>query len=157
MATTLATKRLSKELAKITDIMPDGLTLVSATDFTSWTIDLTVLDANPLYLNQTFRLKFLFSDKYPMEPPEVVFVSLHEPPRPIPMHPHIYSNGIICLDLLGQNGWSPVQNVQSICVSLQSMLTGNSKNERPEGDTAFVATNRQRPRDINFYYHDDKV
>jgi len=47
--------------------------------------------------------------------------------------------------------------VQSISMSLQSMLTGNDKNERPEGDAGFVANNRQRPRDINFYYHDDTV
>lgn len=89
------------------------------------------------------------------EPPEVVFVL--KPDRPIPIHPHIYSNGIICLDLLGQNGWSPVQNVQSVTMSLQSMLTGNDKNERPEDNAKFVANNRQRPRDINFYYHDDTV
>lgn len=89
------------------------------------------------------------------EPPEVTFV--HLPDRPIPMHPHVYSNGIICLDLLGQQGWSPVQNVESVCMSLQSMLTGNSKDERPPGDEEFVRGNRLRPRDIDFYYHDNDV
>lgn len=89
------------------------------------------------------------------EPPEVVFVKLSD--RPIPIHPHIYSNGIICLDLLGHQGWSPVQNVESVCMSLQSMLTGNSKNERPPGDEDFVRANRLRPRDIDFYYHDNTV
>jgi ubiquitin-conjugating enzyme E2 W len=85
----------------------------------------------------------------------VVFVKLAD--RPIPIHPHIYSNGIICLDLLGQQGWSPVQSVESVCMSLQSMLTGNSKNERPPGDEEFVRGNRLRPRDIAFYYHDNTV
>lgn len=91
----------------------------------------------------------------PLEPPEVVFQKLFD--RPIPMHPHIYSNGIICLDLLGQQGWSPVQNVESVCMSIQSMLTGNSKSERPPGDEEFVRSNRLRPKDIDFYYHDNKV
>jgi ubiquitin-conjugating enzyme E2 W len=77
--------------------------------------------------------------------------------RPIPIHPHIYSNGFICLDLLGKQGWSPVQNVQSICMSIQSMLTGNTKSERPPGDEEFVRTNRQTARDVSYIYHDNQV
>lgn len=137
------------------------------------TLDIRVLDTNPLYKDQTYRLKFLFPDSYPIgkarlglsdeeaaltsvaEPPEVTFEA--KPNRPIPMHPHIYSNGIICLDLLGQQGWSPVQSAESVSVSIQSMLTSNSKNERPPGDEEFVRGNRLRPRDIEFLYHDNTV
>lgn len=136
-------------------------------------MDIKVLDANPLYLNETYRLKFKFSASYPIgnlrllmsigykadgsatEPPEVTFVKLAD--RPIPMHPHIYTNGFICLDLLGQQGWSPVQNVQSVCMSIQSMLTGNTKNERPPGDEEFVRSNRLSPRNVEFYYHDNTI
>jgi ubiquitin-conjugating enzyme E2 W len=89
------------------------------------------------------------------EAPEVTFVKLDN--RPIPMHPHVYSNGFICLDLLGSQGWSPVQNVESVCMSIQSMLSGNNKNERPPGDEDFVRQNRLRPRDVDFYYHDSTV
>jgi len=150
-----AQKRLGKELPKIHGKLPPGITLVSAEGFEEWCMDIQVLDQNPLYMNQTYRLKFKFSKSYPIEPPEVIFVLTKD--RPIPMHPHVYSNGIICLDLLGQQGWSPVQNVESVCMSLQSMLTGNTKNERPPGDAEFVRSNRARPRDIDFYYHDNTV
>lgn len=135
---------------------------------------MTISD-NPIYpSHETYRLKFAFSPSYPIEAPEVVFTAASNPPRPIPLHPHIYSNGIICLDLLDSQGWSPVHNVESICISIQSMLAGNDKAERPPGDEDFVRSNRQvsdnilpvdetrltnlkRPRDINFLYHDPKV
>lgn len=156
-------------------------------------MDFRILDANPLYLNKTYRLRFRFSSSYPIgtqpfslsphktslslqlhppksfsrmlhvlkptcnsEAPEVTFIS-KPPERTIPIHPHIYSNGIICLDLLGTQGWSPVHNVESVCMSIQSMLTGNTKNERPPGDEDFVRRNTQRPRDIRFVYEDATV
>ena len=143
--------------AQIESQLPDGIALVSAPDFQEWQMDIRVLDDNPIYRGQTFRLRFRFGSKYPIEAPEVVFMQLRDPPRPIPMHPHVYSNGIICLDLLDKAGWSPVQNVETVCMSLQSMLTGNSANARPEGDENFVKHNRLRPKDIRWDFHDDKV
>ncbi|KAL1603587.1 hypothetical protein SLS60_005175 [Paraconiothyrium brasiliense] len=113
------------------------------------------MDDNPIYKGQLYRLKFSFTQSYPIEAPEVVFV--RDETHPIPIHPHIYSNGIICLDLLDRQGWSPVHNVESVCVSLQSMLTSNTKNERPPGDESFVRHNTQRPRDISFVFHDNAV
>jgi ubiquitin-protein ligase len=75
----------------------------------------------------------------------------------VPIHPHIYSNGIICLDLLDKAAWSPVHNVESVCISLQSMLTSNNKNERPPNDREFCKSNSLRPKDIRFLFHDDGV
>jgi ubiquitin-conjugating enzyme E2 W len=138
-------------------------------------MDIRVLDPNPIYLNQIFRLAFLFSPNYPIEAPEVCFIPVPATPgnpesqRPIPVHPHIYTNGIICLDLLGSAGWSPVQSVESVCMSIQSMLTGNTKNERPQGDEDFCRSMGVRGtngwggrmgrglKDVRFVYDDATV
>lgn len=98
-------------------------------------MDIAILD-NPLYSpTDKYRLKFTFSTSYPIEAPEVVFLTA--PDRNIPMHPHVYSNGIICLDLLDSQGWSPVHNVESVCISIQSMLASNTKAESMLLDTSF--------------------
>ncbi|KAI9731479.1 MAG: hypothetical protein M1834_004599 [Cirrosporium novae-zelandiae] len=152
-----ATRRLGKELSKMHEHLPPGISLVSADNFKEWHMDIRVLDSNPLYAGQIYRLKFRFSSNYPIEAPEVTFTALTDPSRPIPIHPHIYSNGIICLDLLGSQGWSPVQSVESVCMSIQSMLTGNTKNERPPGDAEFVKRNMLSPKDIRFVYEDETV
>ena len=70
------------------------------------------------------RLRITFSDHYPLDPPEFIFVP------PSPEHMHIYSNGFICLDILYANrggGWSPAMTISSCCLSLRSMLASATK------------------------------
>lgn len=47
--------------------LPPGITLVKADDFVSWLVDIQVLDPNPIYAGETYRLKFMFSQNYPIE------------------------------------------------------------------------------------------
>lgn len=48
------------------DGLPPGITLISAENLESWLMDIQILDDNPIYKGQTYRLKFCFSQSYPI-------------------------------------------------------------------------------------------
>ncbi|KAF8417247.1 ubiquitin conjugating enzyme E2-C, Ubc11 [Tirmania nivea] len=74
------------------------------------------------YEGLMFKLSFSFPSNYPYSPPTVLFTT--------PMfHPNVDMAGRICLDIL-KDKWSAVYNVQSILLSLQSLL-GEPNNKSP--------------------------
>jgi ubiquitin-conjugating enzyme E2 W len=85
-----------------------------------------------------------------MDSPEVVFL------LPAPMHPHVYSNGHICLNILGDD-WSPALTVKSICISIISMLSSATEKGRPPDDVRYSNFSSHGPKNTKFIYHDDKV
>jgi ubiquitin-conjugating enzyme E2 W len=51
---------------QISASLPPGITLVAAENLEEWLLDIKVLDTNPLYADETYRLKFKFSQSYPI-------------------------------------------------------------------------------------------
>lgn len=167
--------------------LPEGFAIIKAEDFQEWQFSIQVL-GNSLYEGQKFALRFRFSDTYPMESPEVVFMvtdgfkapivssksrsgyssqtgiwrkriadsqcfaSLTDPQQ----HPHVYSNGHICASILG-NEWSPVLNVSSVLLTLQSMLASCKQLQPPPDNDAYVKRAPLSPKDSRFVYDDDTV
>eukprot|EP00882_Tetradesmus_deserticola_P006258 GHRQ01006586.1.p1 GENE.GHRQ01006586.1~~GHRQ01006586.1.p1 ORF type:complete len:203 (+),score=54.30 GHRQ01006586.1:353-961(+) len=128
----VAARRIQSELKDWGRNPPEGCCLECCEPITQW----VVLMAGPeaaagmprLYEGEAFRLSIKFTERYPLEPPEVTFLT------PTPVHPHIYSNGHICLDILydGQNGgWSPALTINKLCLSLRSTLASNTEKVRP--------------------------
>lgn len=53
--------------------VPEGCAIIKADDLQEWQFSIEVL-GNSLYRNQKFALRFRFTESYPMESPEVVFM-----------------------------------------------------------------------------------
>lgn len=143
-------KRVQKELRDFNRNPPAGLRLHPDADLKTWRIDLIGAEGT-LYAGEVYTLQVTFCERYPFEAPEVVFVG----PR-IPVHPHIYSNGHICLNILYQH-WSPALSVQSICLSIISMLSSATQKVLPPDNDRYVRHAKRSPKDTAWGYHDDTV
>jgi ubiquitin-protein ligase len=46
--------------------LPPGISIFKAENLEEWQMDIEVLDDNPLYRGETYRLKFTFGSRYPI-------------------------------------------------------------------------------------------
>jgi ubiquitin-conjugating enzyme E2 W len=126
----------------------DGLTLeIKSEDV--WHVTFVGAPAT-VYAGEQYTLRIRFTPEYPFDSPEVVFLG------PSPEHCHIYSNGHICLNILGTD-WTPALTVRSIVMSILSMMSSATRKERPEDDVRYCRVPRASPKTTSFFYHDDKV
>ncbi|EAS36313.3 ubiquitin conjugating enzyme [Coccidioides immitis RS] len=117
------TKRLQSELMQLMTSPSPGISAFPDADgnLLSWTATINGPEDTP-YENLVFKLSFGFPTNYPYAPPTVLFKT------PI-YHPNVDFSGRICLDILKEK-WSAVYNVQSVLLSLQSLL-GEPNNASP--------------------------
>ncbi|KAL5456892.1 hypothetical protein EMCRGX_G034119 [Ephydatia muelleri] len=144
-------KRLKKEYEEFVKNTPKGMSLDKDTMkdvIDIWQVHVDGAEGT-LYAKEKFVLKFVFDEKYPFESPQVTFV-----PPYVPVHPHVYSNGHICLSILGSD-WTPAMNVMSVCLSIQSMLSSAKKKVKPPGDETYSARGQFNPKLTSWGFHDD--
>lgn len=92
-----------------------------------WSVALIVLNPDSLYYGGYFKAKMTFPRNYPYSPPDFKFL------RPL-YHPNIYPDGRLCISILHPPGddemsgesaaerWSPVQRVETVLISVLSLL-----------------------------------
>lgn len=93
------------------------------TNIREWVVEITGVNGSA-YAGEKYRLKIIFPQDYPIKPPRVYFL------KPSPKHQHVYSNGDICLNLLGKD-WRPNLTVETLVISILSMLSSSRDKKLP--------------------------
>ncbi|KAH9966496.1 ubiquitin-conjugating enzyme/RWD-like protein [Russula dissimulans] len=118
------TKRLSNELMTLMMSSSPGISAFPKSDanLLEW-VGTIEGPAGTYYSGMSFKISIHFPPNYPYVPPVIKFES------PC-FHPNVdIASGAICLDIL-QDKWSAVYSVQTILLSLQSLL-GEPNNASP--------------------------
>ncbi|CEJ60476.1 Putative Ubiquitin carrier protein [Penicillium brasilianum] len=96
-------------------------------DIFKWDVALIVLNEDSVYYGGYFKARMTFPKNYPYAPPEFRFL------QPL-CHPNIYNDGRLCISILHPPGedemsgesaaerWSPAQRVESVLISILSLL-----------------------------------
>ncbi|EIN07671.1 hypothetical protein PUNSTDRAFT_88295 [Punctularia strigosozonata HHB-11173 SS5] len=118
------TKRLSNELMALMMSSSPGISAFPKSDANLFEWAGTIEGApGTIYSGLTFKISILFPPNYPYVAPTIKF----DTPC---YHPNVdITGGAICLDIL-QDKWSAVYSVQTILLSLQSLL-GEPNNASP--------------------------
>eukprot|EP00527_Entomoneis_sp_CCMP2396_P000462 CAMPEP_0198145116 /NCGR_PEP_ID=MMETSP1443-20131203/21054_1 /TAXON_ID=186043 /ORGANISM="Entomoneis sp., Strain CCMP2396" /LENGTH=317 /DNA_ID=CAMNT_0043808647 /DNA_START=63 /DNA_END=1013 /DNA_ORIENTATION=+ len=116
--------RIQRELKAFLSDPPPNLMVKVGKNLRVWIVTMKGA-TNTVYEGETFRLRIAFPAQYPTVPPSVYFL----PPN-IPVHEHVYTNGDICLSLLGKD-WRPTMTAQSIAVSILSILSSAQSKSLP--------------------------
>lgn len=91
-----------------------------------WNIGVMVLNEDSIYHGGYFKAQMRFPEDFPFSPPQFRFT-------PAIYHPNVYRDGRLCISILHQSGdpmtdepdaetWSPVQTVESVLISIVSLL-----------------------------------
>ncbi|KAJ7145824.1 ubiquitin-conjugating enzyme/RWD-like protein [Mycena epipterygia] len=125
---------LRRQLTELTKHPVEGFSagLVDDDNLYEWEI-LVIGPPDTLYEGGFFKARLTFPPEFPLLPPKMRFVT--------PMwHPNIYADGVVCVSILHAPGddqygyedagerWMPVHTVESILISVISLLSSDTPN-----------------------------
>ncbi|KAJ8594129.1 ubiquitin-conjugating enzyme [Rhizopogon salebrosus TDB-379] len=125
---------LRRQLTELTKHPVEGFSagLVDDNNLYEWEIMIIGPPDTP-YEGGFFKARLTFPSEYPLQPPKMRFIT--------PMwHPNIYADGVVCISILHAPGddqygyedagerWMPVHTVETILVSVISLLSSETPN-----------------------------
>jgi len=157
MSTCKALCRLPKEYARW-DHSLGQCVLPDENNLQLWQIHFTC-PPECIYAHEKHILQFQIPNNYPIEPPQVQFLTPIE-------HKHVYSNGVICLSILYLNAenqesgtsWTPTLTIEKIYLSILSMICNATARGRPHDDKEYImqcARGIVKPQTTRFHFDDD--
>ena len=126
---------------------PDNCKLTIGKNIRTWVVTMQGVKGT-IFEGETFKLQLNFPKEYPAKPPSVFFQ------KPCPKHMHVYTNGDICLNLLGKD-WRPTMTAEGLIVSILSMLSSAKEKAIPQ-DNALHADAQPGEQQNGWIYHDDR-
>lgn len=137
--------RIQRELQALIRQPLENVTVAVLKDIRSWIV--TIQGAKgTIYEGDAFRLRVKFPSNYPIDPPRVYFLP------PSPRHSHVYSNGDICLNLLGAD-WKPTMTISTIANAILSMLSSAKEKRLPTNNSSHA--DEPPGEHHSWVYHDD--
>ncbi|KAK2637593.1 hypothetical protein Ddye_032385 [Dipteronia dyeriana] len=142
MAKSQASLLLQKQLKDLCKHPVDGFSagLVDESNIFEWSVSI-IGPPDTLYEGGFFNAIMTFPDNYPVSPPTVKFTS-------DVWHPNVYPDGRVCISILHPPGddpngyelamerWTPVHTVESIVLSIISMLSSPNDESPANVDAA---------------------
>ena len=103
------------------------------------------------YENGFYFFDFEIPKDYPIRPPKVKFINLNGNVR---FHPNLYKCGKICLSILNTwhgPGWTSVQTLSSVLLSIQSLMNVHPIQNEPGWETEIGMKSKEFNNVINYH------
>lgn len=103
------------------------------------------------YENGFYFFDFEIPKDYPISPPKAKFVNLNGNVR---FHPNLYKCGKICLSILNTwhgPGWTSVQTLSSVLLSIQSLMNEHPIQNEPGWETEIGIKSKEFNNVINYH------
>ena len=131
-----AIARLNQELIKLNKNQIPGIYAhpINDSDITKWKGRVEGAKGTP-FEGGYFHFKIDFPENYPFEPPKIIM-------KTKVYHPNInYETGSICVNILKKDKWVATNNISSVLLSLQGLLTNPNTNDPLVGEINDVYVN----------------